>query len=423
MTFESFSEAHNTVLIAAFVIAAIMGAVVNKTNFCTMGAVSDLVNIGDTGRMRAWMFAMAVAIIGVIILESSGISSVDASRPPYRNANFAWLEYVLGGVMFGVGMTLGSGCGNKTLIRIGAGNLKSVIVFIIISVCAYFMINPFPGSDKTIYSELFYSWTDPTTISMLGQQDIGSVVGRMTESDPVTIRLVAGGLLASFLLFFTLKSVDFRKSFDNVLAGLVVGICVIGAWYVTSSASMTEINVDDEINSWTTYASDDVWSMMEEGERPRDVGPQSYTFINPIGQVTRYAANDFDSTFLTFGVVAVFGVIFGSFIWAILSKGFRIEWFASGRDFINHFIGGILMGVGGILALGCTIGQAITGVSTLALGSFIAFAAIVFGSALTMKIQYYKMVYEDEASFIKALLSALVDMKLLPSGMRKLDAV
>ena len=414
MIFESFSEAHNTVLIAAFVI-------VNKTNFCTMGAVSDLVNIGDTGRMRAWMFAMAVAIIGVIILESSGISSVDASRPPYRNSNFAWLEYILGGVMFGVGMTLGSGCGNKTLIRIGGGNIKSIIVFIIISVCAYFMLNPFPGTDKTLYSEIFYSWTNPTTVTMLGQQDIGSVVARMTEADPVMIRLVAGGLLASFLLFFTLKSVDFRKNFDHVLAGTVVGICVIAAWFVT--ASMTSIDIDEEVNSWTEYASDDVWSMMEEGERPRDVGPQSYTFINPIGQVTRYAANDFDATYLTFGVVAVFGVIFGSFIWALISRGFRFEWFASGRDFFNHFIGGILMGVGGILALGCTIGQAITGVSTLALGSFIAFVSIVFGSALTMKVQYYQMVYEDEATFIKALLSALVDMKLLPSGLRKLDAV
>lgn len=421
MTFESFSEAQNTVLIATFIIAAIMGAVVNKTNFCTMGAVSDLVNIGDTGRMRAWMFAMAVAIIGVIILESSGVASVDATRPPYRGSNFAWLEYLIGGIMFGVGMTLGSGCGNKTLIRIGGGNIKSIMVFIVISVCAYFMLNPFPGTDKTLYSELFYFWTNPVNVSMAGQQDIGSVVGRATGMDPVTIRLIVGGLLAAFLLYFTLKSTDFRNSFDNILAGVVVGLCVLAAWYLT--ASMVFIDIDGEVNSWTKYASDDVWSMMEEGNRPRDVGVQSYTFINPIGQVTRYAVSGFDSLYLTFGIAAVAGVIMGSFFWALISRGFRIEWFASRGDFMNHFIGGILMGVGGILALGCTIGQAITGVSTLALGSFIAFVSIVFGSALTMKIQYYKMVYEDEATFTKAFLTALVDMKLLPSGMRKLDAV
>jgi len=175
--------------------------------------------------------------------------------------------------------------------------------------------------------------------------------------------------------------------------------------------------------SWTEYTSDDVWSMVEESDRPRDVGPQSFTFINPIGQVTRYAVNDFNKNYLTFGVVAVLGVIFGSFLWSIISRGFRFEWFASGRDFLNHFVGGVLMGIGGILALGCTIGQAVTGVSTLALGSFIAFGSIVFGSALTMKIQYYKMVYEDEATFMKAFLSSMVDMRLLPSGLRKLDAV
>jgi uncharacterized membrane protein YedE/YeeE len=100
-----------------------------------------------------------------------------------------------------------------------------------------------------------------------------------------------------------------------------------------------------------------------------------------------------------------------------------VEWFASGRDFFNHFIGAVLMGFGGVLAMGCTIGQAVTGVSTLAIGSFIAFFGIVLGSALTMKVQYYKMVYEDEATFFKALITGLVDLKLLPSSLRKLEAI
>jgi hypothetical protein len=93
------------------------------------------------------------------------------------------------------------------------------------------------------------------------------------------------------------------------------------------------------------------------------------------------------------------------------------------KDFITHVIGGLLMGIGGILGMGCTIGQGITGVSTLAIGSYITLGSIIFGSALTMKIQYYRMVYEDEASFPKALLTSLVDMKLLPGGLRRLDAV
>ena len=107
----------------------------------------------------------------------------------------------------------------------------------------------------------------------------------------------------------------------------------------------------------------------------------------------------------------------------LISKSFRIEWFVSFKDFIYHVIGGVLMGFGGVLGLGCTVGQAITGVSTLALGSFLVFISIVFGSALTMKIQYYKMVYEEEATFFKALIAALADMKLLPNSLRSLEAV
>ncbi|MDH3948565.1 MAG: YeeE/YedE family protein [Gammaproteobacteria bacterium] len=403
--------------------AFVMGAVVNKTNFCTMGAVSDLVNMGDSGRIRAWIFAMAVALIGVIVLEASGVVSVDQTLPPYRGSNFAWLEYILGGIIFGVGMTLGSGCGNKTLIRIGGGNIKSIIVFAVIAVCAYFMLNPFPGTDKTLYSELFYPWTNPTSASLTTGQDLGSVIGNAVGADFGTARTVIGLVLVALMLWFVFKSADFRSSFDNKLAGVVVGLAVIGAWYATGS--LVTIDADGETMNWTQYASAESWDMLEDNAdaRPKDVGVQSFTFINPIGQTLRYAINGFESVFVTFGLVAVLGVILGSFAWAVISKGFRIEWFVNFKDFLTHLIGAILMGIGGVLALGCTIGQAITGISTLAMGSFLAFGGIVFGSAMTMKIQYYKMVYEDEATFAKAFVTALVDFKLLPGSMRKLEAI
>jgi len=423
MTFEDFSSAHQAVLLAVFGIAFVMGAVVNKTNFCTMGAVSDLVNMGDSGRIRAWIFAMAVALTGVILLEATGVVNVDQTLPPYRGSNFAWLEYILGGIMFGVGMTLGSGCGNKTLIRMGGGNIKSILVFVVIAVCAYFMLNPFPGTDKTLYSELFYPWTNLTSASLTTGQDLGSVIGNVVGADFGTTRTVIGLILLALMLWFVFKSADFRSSFDNKLAGVVVGLAIIAAWYATDS--MVTIDADGEAMSWTQYASAESWDMLQDDAdaRPRDVGVQSYTFINPIGQTLRYAVNGFESVFITFGLVAVLGVILGSFAWAVVSRGFRIEWFVNFRDFLTHLIGAILMGIGGILALGCTIGQAITGVSTLAMGSFLAFGSIVFGSAMTMKIQYYKMVYEDEATFAKAFVTALVDFKLLPASMRKLEAI
>jgi uncharacterized membrane protein YedE/YeeE len=153
------------------------------------------------------------------------------------------------------------------------------------------------------------------------------------------------------------------------------------------------------------------------------LSPQSFTFINPMGQTFGYIKGGVQRNMLTFGIMALLGVIVGSFFWALVSKSLRFEWFVSIKDFVTHVVGAVLMGFGGVLALGCTIGQGITGVSTLAVGSFLALIAIVFGSAITMKVQYYKLVYEAEASFVKALVAGLADMKLLPNGLRKLDAI
>lgn len=422
MSFATFGQAQSYMLWAGFVIALIMGAVVNKTNFCTMGAVSDMVNIGDSGRMRAWLFAIAVAMIGVTVLEFNGLAKLDSAFPPYRANQLVWLENLLGGLMFGVGMTLASGCGNKTLIRIGGGNIKSIMVFGIIAVIAYYMINPFPGSDKTLFTVLFYDWIRPAAVTLKTKQDVGSLIA--AGDDPKQMRLIAGLVVAVALIAFALKSEDFRKSFDNVLGGLIVGLAVLAAWYVTSNIV---VSADGQTYSLQSFVADQ-WDLLAS---PDDVRPaqaaalsaQSFTFINPIGQTLGYGMSSFSKTLLTFGVMSVFGVILGSFLWSVVSRSFKIEWFASFKDFYTHLIGAILMGFGGVLAMGCTIGQAVTGVSTLAVGSIITFIAIVIGSAVTMKIQYYKMVYEADATFFKAFITALVDIKLLPSGLRQLEAV
>ncbi len=421
MTFESFMAAQSVFLWATFGIALLMGALVNKTNFCTMGAVSDWVNMGDTGRFRAWLLAIAVAVLGVTALESVGLVRADSAFPPYRAGLLIWPENLLGGILFGIGMTLGSGCGNKALIRIGGGNLKSVMVFLVIGVIAYFMVNPFPGSDQTLFTVLFYDWIRPLAVDVGSSQDLGALVAG--SENAATARKVIGAVLGLALLVFVFRSADFRRSFDNILGGLAVGLAVLAAWYVTSNVM---IDIDGETYSLQAYVQQ--WDFLAESDagKPADsrpLAPQSFTFINPMGQMVGYTAAAFDSAFLTFGVMAVFGVVLGSFLWAVVSGSFRIEWFASVRDFLSHLIGAVLMGFGGVLALGCTIGQGITGISTLAAGSFIAFAGIVLGSALTMKVQYYKMVYEQDASFIAALVTGLVDLHLLPEKLRRLEAV
>jgi len=421
MVFDDFATAQSAFLWGSFAIAVILGFVVNKTNFCTMGAVSDWVNMGDTGRFRAWVFAIAIAMLGVAGLEYSGLVTPGDAFPPYRAGQLIWAENLLGGILFGIGMTLASGCANKTLIRIGGGNLKSVLVLLVIAVVAYFMVNPFPGSDQTLFTLLFYDWIRPRAGNLKTSQDLGAVLGGAANAP--MLRLAIGGVLGLALLVYVFKSADFRGRFDNILGGLVVGLAVLGAWYLTSNVL---IDLDGEQYAPREYAQQ--WDFLADSPagKPADtrpLSPQSFTFVNPMGQTLGYVSAGMKSTYLTFGVMSLFGVLLGSFLWALVSRGFRFEWFASVRDFVNHFIGALLMGLGGVLALGCTIGQGITGISVLAIGSFIAFGGIVLGSALTMKVQYYRMVYEDEASLPAALITALVDLRLLPQGMRRLEAV
>ena len=362
MVFESFAESLSFFLWSTFILSVVLGAVVNKTNFCTMGAVSDMVNMSDFGRFRAWLLAIAVATIGVSVFEYMELVDVSDTFPPYRGNSLIYIENILGGFLFGIGMTFASGCGNKTLIRIGGGNIKSIMVFIIIAIIAYYMSNPFPDSDKTLYSALFYDWVNPLAISLDTKQDIGAMLGGSDNTQPM--RLVAGLVVASGMLFYIFKAADFRSNKDNILAGIAIGLIIVSAWYMSSNIT---VNAEDSHYSLSDYYAE--WDMLAEDDegKPatgRTLSPQSFTFINPIGQSFGYMKDSFNPALLTFGLVSVFGVIFGSLLWSLISKSFRIEWFVDFKDFLNHTLGAILMGFGGVLALGCTIGQGITGMST-----------------------------------------------------------
>lgn len=368
---------HLQVLGAVFALAVLLGAVAHKTGFCTMGAVSDWVNMGDTGRLRAWLLAMGVAVVGVALVEAGGSPLGAETFPPYRTANFAWLRYLLGGLMFGVGMTLASGCGNKTLVRIGGGNLKSLVVLAIGAVCAYLML--WTG----FYAAAFNSWIAPTTLDLAklgaGSQRLHEVAAALTGIEALRgLGTQAALLVGALLVGAALASREFRESRDHLLGGVVVGAVVAAGWYLTAGP----LGV-----AWKEYA-------VMAASAPSRVEVQSFTFISPMGDTLRWLMSPGDLALVNFGMVALFGVIAGSFAYALFTRGFRIEWFASAGDFASHALGAVLMGIGGVLSMGCTIGQAVTGVSTLALGSFLTFGAIVAGAAGTMKIQYWRMMRE-----------------------------
>lgn len=359
--------AHTAQMVAwlGFVLALVFGYVANKTSFCTMGAVSDVVNMDDWGRMRAWLLAIAVAILGTGILVYLGY--LDIGKTYYTRETFYWLAALVGGLSFGVGMTLAGGCGQRTLVRLGGGNLKSVVVFLFLGYSALVSMNGVfrVFTDKVLRQDIF-------TIRFDHMQTLPSL---FSHGDPQAHMLVAGGL-ALAILVFVFASKEFRINLDNITAGLVVGLVVVGGWYVTGKIGLAE-------NEFMELAYVGTDSRLAE----------SMTFVGPLGYTMDLWAY-WNDKHVTFGIACVFGVVIGSLLYSVFNRSFRWEYFNTPQDMFRHIIGAALMGYGGVTAMGCTIGQGVTGVSTLALGSFVVLFGIIAGAAVTMKVQYYLLMRE-----------------------------
>ena len=356
------------------ILGFVFGAVANRTNFCTMGAVSDVVNMGSWGRMRMWLLAIAVAILGTQALFLAG--QIDLSKSFYVRTNFTWLSYILGGFLFGIGMTLGSGCGSKTLVRVGGGSLKSVVVFVFFGIAAYMTL-------KGLFAIWRTSWFDPVAVDLsalgVARADVPTLLASWTGANVRALQAGAALAIAGGLLVFVFMDREFRSSFDHVLGGAVVGLTIVGGWYVTGHLGYGE----------NPQTLEDTFF----GTNSRTIESLSYTA--PVGYTLELLMLWSDKSLtVTFGIAAVVGIVLGSFAYAMLSRTFRWEGFAGPEDTGNHVIGGILMGFGGVTALGCTVGQGLSGFSTLALGSILAFFAIVAGSAATMKWQYWRITRE-----------------------------
>jgi uncharacterized protein len=361
----------STVVWGAFALAFVFGAVSNKTNFCTMGAVSDVVNMGDWNRMRMWLLAIAVAIAGASALQLAGL--IDLSKTIYTSPRFTWLSYVLGGALFGVGMTLASGCGSKTLVRIGSGNLKSLVVAIVLAVTAYMTL-------KGILAVFRVAALDPVGATLAGPQDLPALLAPVLGADKRSTLAVLGPLISAGLLAFVFKAREFR-TFDNVLGGAVAGLVVVGCWFLSGHVG---------------HLPEDPATLEEKFLATNSGRMESFSFVAPYAYFLELLMLWSDkSRLLTLGIAAVLGMFSGSLAWSLATRTFRLESFRDAQDLINHLAGAALMGFGGVLGLGCTIGQGISGVSTLALGSFLAFFSIVAAAAATMKVQYWRVMKES----------------------------
>ena len=355
------------VLWATFGLAVAFGAIAQRTHFCTMGAVADIVNIGDWGRMRMWALAIGVAMLGFNAMVYLGW--VEAGKSIYAGNRLIWLSNLLGGALFGVGMVLASGCGSKTLVRIGGGSLKAMVVFAVLAIAAYATMRGIVGVARV-------ATVDTVSATLTTGQDLPSLLAGVLGMERRLLALALGVLLGGGLVIWSVSRPEGRSA-DVLLAGLGIGLVVVGVWWV--SGRLGHLPEHPQTLEETFLATNS--QRME-----------SLTFVAPIAYTVDWLILFSDkSKVLTIAVVSTLGVIVGSMISALATRSFRWEGFAGTQDTAHHLVGAVLMGIGGVTAMGCTVGQGLSGVSTLALGSFIAFAGIVGGAVLGLKYQVWQL--------------------------------
>ena len=355
------------VLWSSFAASFLFGALAQRTHFCTMGAISDVVNMGDWTRARQWMLAIGVAMVGFALL--SGRADIDPGKTLYASTRLIWLSALTGGLMFGFGMVLASGCGNKTLVRVGSGNLKSLVVMGVMGVSAFATL-------KGITGVMRVSTVDRVALEMPQGASLGGLLQGLVSTPAATLQLLLGVCLGVALVVTLLSNRDMRRP-ENVLAGAGAGALVVVMWWVSGSLGHVAEHPETLEEVYLTTNSGRI---------------ESLSFVAPVAYLLDWLMFFSDkSKVLSLGIVSVLGVISGSFVMSRLDGSFRWEGFGSVEDLGNHLVGAVLMGVGGVTAMGCTVGQGLSGISTLSLNAVIALASIIAGAVLALRYQIWRL--------------------------------
>jgi uncharacterized membrane protein YedE/YeeE len=336
----------NIVILAALVIGLVYGAVGLVSGFCMMSSLRGWWAEGDGRLVRTYALAMGTAIAASQLLAASGL--VDLNKSIYLQPSFSAPVMFLGGLLFGYGMVLSNGCGSRALVLLGRGNLRSFVVVIVLGIFAEMTLKGLIAPARIAMVQ-----ASQTTAKLTSLPALLSTIGL----GEVFARTLAASLLSGALIIFAFAHAPFRKSPGQIAAGLVVGILVASGWYATGHLGADDFN-------------------------PAPV--TSLTFIAPIADALQYVMLSTGST-LNFGIVTVFGVFAGSLLTALLTGRFYLEGYTSPRHMLRSAGGAALMGIGGVMAFGCSVGQGLTGLSTLALASFVAVAGILLGTAAGLR--------------------------------------
>lgn len=324
---------------------AVLGVAGRAGRFCTLAMLEDAFFGSDFRRLKSFALAASVALLATQALAAFGI--VDLSRSIYLTASIGLGGAILGGLMFGVGMSLVGTCGFGTLVRIGGGDLRAIVVFLVLGLSALATMRGIAGMLRLMLIEPL-SVRLPEGIT----QNLTSLLGAGGATRAILVVAIS-----ATLAFWALADGKLIRSPRLLASGLAVGAAVAFGWFATGWLA------DDEFDP---------------------VRVSSLTFVAPLGDAILYIAT-FSGARLNFGIGSVAGVVAGSFAAAMLARGFRWEACDDARELKRHMIGALLMGIGGIMSLGCTIGQGLSAFSTLAVSAPITMVAIACGARVGLE--------------------------------------
>jgi uncharacterized protein len=336
----------NIVVISGLAIGFVYGAIGLLSGFCLLSALRGWWAGGDSRLIRTYALALGVAIVTAQLLAARGM--VDLGKSIYLQPSFSVPLMFAGGLLFGYGMVLANGCGSRALVLLGRGNLRSFVVVIVLGITAEMTLKGLIAPARIAL--LQGSQSAPQAVSLpalLSTLGVGEAFART----------VAASLIAGALIIFAFAHAPFQRSVGQIAAGIAVGLLVTAGWFATGYVGADDFN-------------------------PAAV--TSLTFIAPVADGVQYAMFSTGLT-LNFGVTMVAGVFAGSLLTALATGRFHLESFTSPRHMLRSIGGAALMGAGGAMAYGCSIGQGLTGLSTLALASFVAVAGILTGSAAGLR--------------------------------------
>lgn len=360
---DSPADLANLVVLGGLLVGLALGAVGQASRFCIRGAIADWMVLRSRARMASWLLAIGVGAVCVQALISAGM--LDATRTVAWSERLPWLSYAVGGLLFGYGMIQAGGCPQRCLVKAGSGNLKAAVVLVLVAVFALMTL-------RGAFAPLRANYLDASALALAGPQDLGGMLSRAFARSAAPLRWTLATLALVVAFVFAWRA---RHSMQAMhwIGGIGVGLLLGAALFITGHIGYLQEHPETLESVWL-------------GTQSRR--PEGLSFSAPMAAALDLLTLWTDrSTVLTFGVAVVIGVLVGSHLTARLRGEFRLESFTTAGDLTRHSTGALLMGFGGVTALGCSVGNGVTGLALLSVGSVLAVTGIVAGACLALHFE------------------------------------